>query len=222
MGETHRSLLDRALEHEAAVRSGTEGNAMARHAIEFHPEMEEEKPVFTYEVIRSYKTSLARQLDEALLIEREECTTIMNTKGEWGINLVPRLVTEDNSGFLKQKPEDKSSTSAKRPPPESREVSHFENQFKQRKKRKKLAQDDNETQSNDSSSTCEQKARNDNIPMVLSTAREQVPLEKKETDDLNCPSISGAAMLGATRLSFDPDRSKLKPTGEVKPGPHAS
>ena len=134
VGETHRSLLDRALEHEAAVRSNAEGNAMAKHAIEFHPEMEEEKPVFTYEVISSYKSSLARQLREALLIEREECTTIMNTKGEWGINLVPRLVTEDNSSFLKQKPEEKSSTSAKRPPPDSREVSHLKISLRRERK----------------------------------------------------------------------------------------
>ena len=53
VGEPYRSLLDRALEHEAAVRSNAEGNAMAKHAMEFHPEMEEEKPVFTYEVMSS-------------------------------------------------------------------------------------------------------------------------------------------------------------------------
>ena len=80
VGETHRSLLDRALEHEAAVRSNSEGNAMAKHAMDAHSEMEG-KPEFTYEVIKSYKNSLARQLSEALLIEREECTMILNTKG---------------------------------------------------------------------------------------------------------------------------------------------
>ena len=36
---------------------------------------------------------------EALLIDREECFVILNGKGEWGINLVPRLKLEDESEF---------------------------------------------------------------------------------------------------------------------------
>ena len=38
-----------------------------------------------------HKSSLERQIKEALAIERIECDLIMNGKAEWGLNLIPRL-----------------------------------------------------------------------------------------------------------------------------------
>ena len=40
--------------------------------------------------MNSYMTSIERQIRESLYIEHTDCDIIMNGKGEWGANLVPR------------------------------------------------------------------------------------------------------------------------------------
>ena len=82
--------MDRSKDHEKDIRGKVTSNAMVRHWPECHQDSEN-PPNYTYEVIAQYKSSLQRQLMEALLIDREECDVILNGKGEWGIYLVPRL-----------------------------------------------------------------------------------------------------------------------------------
>ena len=102
VGESHRSLLDRSREHESEVRSKSESNAMARHWIHEHPDLQE-PPEYSFEVIKKHRTSLERQLNEALTIDQEDCDLLLNAKGEWGFNLIPKLETEDLSRFRKAK-----------------------------------------------------------------------------------------------------------------------
>ena len=48
---------------------------------------------FSFKARASHKTSLQRQLMEAILIAETTCDIKMNRKGEWGLNMIPTLGT---------------------------------------------------------------------------------------------------------------------------------
>ena len=110
---------------------------MVRHWNESHSDSQN-PPNYSYEVMAQYKSSLQRQLMEALLIEREQCDNIMNGKGEWGINLVPRLKVDDESEYRRVKMTDKTN---KRDRDNTNETDtdrdQFNNQLSQRKRAKR-------------------------------------------------------------------------------------
>ena len=56
-----------------------------------------EDAMFTFHYISSYMTSLERQIRESLEIDSYKCDNILNGKGEWGCNLVPRASYSENS-----------------------------------------------------------------------------------------------------------------------------
>ena len=77
-----------------ARRTDDRSDAMAKHMAEAHPDCE---PNFSYKVDRAWKTSLARQIRESLLIAQENPEMLLNSKGEWGSkNVIPRLVVQDS------------------------------------------------------------------------------------------------------------------------------
>ena len=51
-------------------------------------------PEYSYQLISKHRSSLQRQLEEALQIQREKCDLLLNSKGEWGINLIPQLTND--------------------------------------------------------------------------------------------------------------------------------
>ena len=55
----------------------------------------EEAPDFIYKLDKQWKTSLSRQIGEALCISKADPATLMNSKSEWGSNRIPRVVVED-------------------------------------------------------------------------------------------------------------------------------
>ena len=64
-----------------------------------------------------FPNSTERQIEEGLAIEREsrEVDNLLNGKGEWGINIVPRLQTEkDRLGKIEENQALTSSTNGKR------------------------------------------------------------------------------------------------------------
>ena len=94
IGETHRTWGDRAREHLRAIETHNSTYATVRHHDETHLGSE---PMFTFHQMGQYNTSLERQIRESWLIENYECTNILNGKGEWGTNLVPRArFTDEN------------------------------------------------------------------------------------------------------------------------------
>ena len=51
---------------------------------------------FSYKLDRTWKTSLQRQIREAMMIDETPDHQLMNSKSEFGANSVPRVVIEDD------------------------------------------------------------------------------------------------------------------------------
>ena len=69
VGETSRSIYERAKEHGADAVAGHEDSHMHKHWVLDHAE-ERERPKFKIRVVASFKDALTRQLAEAVRIER--------------------------------------------------------------------------------------------------------------------------------------------------------
>ena len=89
VGETYRSIFERANEHWKDACSGKEESHMVKHWQSSHPELET-MPKFRIEVIQSFQDAMSRQLSEAVRIElRGE--GVLNSKAEYSRCRVPRL-----------------------------------------------------------------------------------------------------------------------------------
>ena len=92
VGESSRSIQERAGEHWSAARRGDEDNHMVRHQAMVH---EGEKPEFLFKVISTHRTALNRQIREAVRIRRRGgAGNILNSKAEFSRCHIPRLVVE--------------------------------------------------------------------------------------------------------------------------------
>ena len=117
-GETGNSSLVRGANHITALNQMDTKNALVKHSIDHHQEMETH-PEFTMQVLSVHKTALHRQVTEAVLIERTKANVIMNSKGEWNGSKLPRVILEvgdkvnqkDYNGQQQQQPQEP----AKRP-----------------------------------------------------------------------------------------------------------
>ena len=89
IGESSRTFWDRASDHQKALIKDT-SYGIVRHWQEWHPGSDE-PPEFSYHLLGTHRSALERQIKEALAVEMTECNIIMNGKGEWGRNLIPRL-----------------------------------------------------------------------------------------------------------------------------------
>ena len=122
-GETHRAYLDRQQEHRQALATENMAYAPVRHHMEQHPHMEK---IFSFRMMRQHKTSLERQIWEALLMETLEADTLMNSKGEWGQNHIPRASYDENNKPGNTKPlGGHLATSLNRNPVKWRSISHL-------------------------------------------------------------------------------------------------
>ena len=89
VGETSRSIFERAGEHWRDACSGKEESHMVKHWQATHPELES-MPKFKIEVIQSFQDAMSRQLSEAVRIElRGE--GVINSRAEYSRCRVPRL-----------------------------------------------------------------------------------------------------------------------------------
>ena len=86
-GESHRAFWDRALEHQKALDTLNEEYATVKHHLNHHKDL---KPAFSFTVDRQWKSSLERQIGEALLISNSPEDELLNCKTEWGCNPIPR------------------------------------------------------------------------------------------------------------------------------------
>ena len=129
-----------------------------QHCLEQHKGV---LPRYTFHYMNSYQTSLERQIRESLQIENFPCNTIINNKGEWGSNLIPRALShlESNlpgnktSGRWQQGSEGVGNTSSpgNNDQDPQQNASSFSEQYTQRKKRRrenKEATDGNKEKSN--------------------------------------------------------------------------
>ena len=100
-GETSRSFWDRMVEHVDLLRRMEDASPLYKHWREAHSNLNK-PPEFKFKVIGSYKTSLERQLREALLIMNDNSDLPMNNKSEFGYNSVVRLSAEDSANSANQ------------------------------------------------------------------------------------------------------------------------
>ena len=114
---------------------------MGKHWIENHPEMLD-PPKFKFEVKRKCRSSLERQIWEALDIENENNDITMNSRGEWGINIVPKLKPTENGDLTSEGKGQGEIRSTKRKPDDAMlktlPIAAFSGQYKQRKKRARM------------------------------------------------------------------------------------
>ena len=95
VGETARSIQERAEEHWGAAKKGCDKSHMVRHQNVEHPG---EEPAFIFKLVSSHKTALGRQVKEAIRIKRRGgAANILNSKGEFNRCHIPRLVMEEES-----------------------------------------------------------------------------------------------------------------------------
>ena len=90
IGETSRSIFERSKEHWEGARKGCGKNHMVKHQIMEHGG--EQEPNFHMKVRGFFKTALARQVAEAVLIRRRGGEgAILNSRGEFSRSHIPRL-----------------------------------------------------------------------------------------------------------------------------------
>ena len=98
-------------------------------------------PSFSFHLISKHRTALERQIWESLYIEHEECDELLNGKGEWGLNILPRLKpTPENDPLNFDLPEDETKSNRKwkeihlkRCPPMPVKISSQVNSHRERK-----------------------------------------------------------------------------------------
>ena len=102
VGETSRSLGERALEHiEGGQRLDT-NNFITKHWLNRHNDLTT-PPTFRFTVVRVHKDPMSRCLDEALMIEKaNENLKILNSKNEWSGGKISRITVEKSTWETKK------------------------------------------------------------------------------------------------------------------------
>ena len=90
VGETARSVAERAAEHWRDAESGREESHMLEHQVASH--MGEGPPQFSFKVVKGCKTSLERQVREAVRIHMRG--NVLNKKGLYNRCKLTRLVVD--------------------------------------------------------------------------------------------------------------------------------
>ena len=96
--ESHRNWWDRSSEHINALKTRNDNNALVKHWNESHGD-QQSPPEFQFGVITTCKTSLERQIKEALYIQTTKLDILLNSKGEWGLNMIPQLKITEGGGL---------------------------------------------------------------------------------------------------------------------------
>ena len=99
-----------------------ESYAVVKHWETDH--FQQAQPKFTFEVVRSFRSSLERQIFEAITIDEAPPEVRLNSKAEWGCNRIPRLVIDPES----QRPGQEQQGG--QDPPDDQPASQANNQVK--------------------------------------------------------------------------------------------
>ena len=92
VGETARSLKERSADHHADYRNENDDSHMLKHASHNHHQTENIE--FYQYVVGRYKTSLSRQIAEAVRIQMRE--NALNSTGVYNRCRLTRLVVDSN------------------------------------------------------------------------------------------------------------------------------
>jgi hypothetical protein len=92
VGESGRSLKERAGEHWQDAISNKEESHMIKHWMNDHPE-EKKVPVFKFKIVSSFKDALTRQVAESVRIDIRG-QNVLNSRTEFSRCHLPRLTID--------------------------------------------------------------------------------------------------------------------------------
>ena len=96
VGETSRTIHERAKEHWGATKGSTkemEGSHMVKHMTQYH---EGREPQFIMRVVEYHRSALSRQTGEAVrIMRRGGAGSVLNSRAEFNRCYIPRLRVEE-------------------------------------------------------------------------------------------------------------------------------
>ena len=101
IGETSRSLHERAVEHVRDAVGFSPKSHIVKHWMLSHPDLPS-PPKMEFSITARYKDCLSRQIGEALRISYSK-DIILNSKGEYMNNTVSRLTIEEDAWERKER-----------------------------------------------------------------------------------------------------------------------
>ena len=109
VGETGRSGYERGVEHRNMFIKMDETSHLLKHYLVHHKEIPPEELKFGMRIRNVFKTSLERQIGEAIAIDYEmrKGKRMMNSKSEYNRCTLPRIITKNPKEHLKEENEDK-------------------------------------------------------------------------------------------------------------------
>ena len=91
-GESSRSSFLRGLDHQTTLKNKDDSSPLWKHSVEHHNARED--VVYTMKVIRNQPTALTRQIEESVALDKKKVHVLMNSKGEWNSQRIPRIVVQ--------------------------------------------------------------------------------------------------------------------------------
>ena len=101
MGETSRSLHERATEHQNDAKSFSQKSHQVKHWMISHPE-EPIQPPFSIKILKRYRDCLSRQIGEALQIFYSN-DHLLNSKSEYVQNCISRIAVSEETWERKER-----------------------------------------------------------------------------------------------------------------------
>ena len=80
-GESHRTWYDRSKEHSKALEKMDTNYGIVKHHMANHSD---KPPKFSFQLNRSWKSSMQRQVAESILIQETPIACLINSESEWG------------------------------------------------------------------------------------------------------------------------------------------
>ena len=91
-GESLRSSFLRGLDHQTTLKNKDDSSPLWKHSVEHHNARED--VVYTMKVMRNHPTALTGQIEESVALDKKKVHILMNSKGEWNSQRIPRIVVQ--------------------------------------------------------------------------------------------------------------------------------
>ena len=94
IGESARSVFERALEHQLGFNTLNKNSYMLKHTIEKHEGEELEQGRFGIKILKATRSAFERQILESVLLQENVDHFLLNSKAEYNRCAIPRLTTK--------------------------------------------------------------------------------------------------------------------------------
>ena len=113
IGETNRSVYERAWEHMNAMDSLHSGSYMLKHSIDMHEQEEFTNKRFGLKILSFTKSSFERQILESVKLQENKEHHLLNSKSEFNRCAIPRLTTKIGEKIFEKLKEDEKEEKKK-------------------------------------------------------------------------------------------------------------